>query len=73
VDDWSVVPQLECLCQRLMICCPKHNPPRIRLYFRFEAFLATIETPQFDYDIGGGTENYTEIAARAFPRERRYA
>ncbi|WP_454270762.1 class I SAM-dependent methyltransferase, partial [Roseovarius sp. MBR-51] len=33
----------------------------------FEAFLQTIETPKVIYDIGGGTGNYAEIAARACP------
>jgi SAM-dependent methyltransferase len=33
----------------------------------FETFLATIEAPKVIYDIGGGTGNYTKIAAHAFP------
>lgn len=45
----------------------KHNPEYQALLQDFEAFLATIETPQMIYDIGGGTGNYTEIAARACP------
>ncbi|WP_299350802.1 class I SAM-dependent methyltransferase [uncultured Shimia sp.] len=45
----------------------EHNPAYQALLHEFEAFLATIETPQSIYDIGGGTGNYTEIAARACP------
>ncbi|MGB5863261.1 MAG: methyltransferase domain-containing protein [Sulfitobacter sp.] len=45
----------------------EHNPEYQTLLHDFEAFLATIETPQLIYDIGGGTGNYTEIAARACP------
>jgi SAM-dependent methyltransferase len=45
----------------------EHNPAYQALQHDFEAFLATIETPQLIYDIGGGTGNYTEIAARACP------
>jgi ubiquinone/menaquinone biosynthesis C-methylase UbiE len=45
----------------------EHNPAYQAILQDFEAFLATIETPQLIYDIGGGTGNYTEIAARAFP------
>jgi len=45
----------------------KHNPEYQSLLQDFEAFLATIETPWVIYDIGGGTGNYTEIAARACP------
>lgn len=45
----------------------EHNPEYQALLHDFEAFLATIETPQLIYDIGGGTGNYTEIAARACP------
>lgn len=45
----------------------EHNPEYQALLQGFEAFLATIDTPQLIYDIGGGTGNYTEIAARACP------
>jgi len=45
----------------------EHNPEYQALLQDFEAFLATIETPHLIYDIGGGTGNYTEIAARACP------
>ncbi|MDA3856932.1 MAG: class I SAM-dependent methyltransferase [Roseovarius sp.] len=45
----------------------EHNPEYQALLQDFEAFLATIKTPQLIYDIGGGTGNYTEIAARAYP------
>ncbi|WP_040650293.1 class I SAM-dependent methyltransferase [Roseovarius sp. 217] len=45
----------------------EHNPEYQALLRDFEAFLATIETPKVIYDIGGGTGNYTEIAARACP------
>jgi len=44
-----------------------HNPEYQALMHEFEAFLATISTPKTIYDIGGGTGNYTEIAARNFP------
>ncbi|MDO9638454.1 MAG: class I SAM-dependent methyltransferase [Pseudotabrizicola sp.] len=45
----------------------QHNPEYQALLHGFEAFLGTIETPQLIYDIGGGTGNYTQIAARVFP------
>ena len=45
----------------------EHNPEYQSILQDFEAFLATIETPKLIYDIGGGTGNYTQIAARAFP------
>lgn len=45
----------------------EHNPEYQILLQDFEDFLATIKTPQLIYDIGGGTGNYTEIAARACP------
>lgn len=45
----------------------EHNPEYQALLQNFEAFLATIETPKLIYDIGGGTGNYTEIAAHACP------
>lgn len=45
----------------------EHNPEYQTLLHGFEAFLTTIEIPQLIYDIGGGTGNYTEIAARACP------
>tara|TARA_R110002051_G_scaffold63765_2_gene116015 strand:+ start:2238 stop:2972 length:735 start_codon:yes stop_codon:yes gene_type:complete len=45
----------------------EHNPEYQALLRAFEDFLATIETPQLIYDIGGGTGNYTGIAARACP------
>ncbi len=45
----------------------EHNPEYQALLQDFEEFLATIKTPQLIYDIGGGTGNYTEVAARAFP------
>jgi ubiquinone/menaquinone biosynthesis C-methylase UbiE len=42
----------------------KHNPEYQAILHDFERFLETIETPQVIYDIGGGTGNYTQIAAR---------
>tara|TARA_R110000787_G_scaffold120044_5_gene230995 strand:+ start:3663 stop:4508 length:846 start_codon:yes stop_codon:yes gene_type:complete len=45
----------------------EHNPEYQAILRDFEAFLATIETPKLIYDIGGGTGNYTQIAASAFP------
>lgn len=44
-----------------------HNPEYQALMKGFEAFLAGIEIPRLIYDIGGGTGNYTEIAARVCP------
>jgi ubiquinone/menaquinone biosynthesis C-methylase UbiE len=44
-----------------------NNPAYQALLRDFEAFLETIEKPSLIYDIGGGTGNYTQIAARAFP------
>jgi ubiquinone/menaquinone biosynthesis C-methylase UbiE len=46
----------------------EHNPEYQAILQGFETFLATIRTPKVIYDIGGGTGNYTEIAARACPR-----
>ncbi|WP_246831398.1 class I SAM-dependent methyltransferase [Pseudotabrizicola formosa] len=45
----------------------EHNPEYQALLHDFEAFLATIEKPRLIYDIGGGTGNYTKIAARICP------
>jgi len=45
----------------------EHNPAYQALLREFEDFLETIETPGLIYDIGGGTGNYTEIAARICP------
>jgi SAM-dependent methyltransferase len=45
----------------------EHNPEYQALMQDFEAFLATIEAPRLIFDIGAGTGNYTEIAARACP------
>lgn len=45
----------------------EHNPEYQALLHDFEAFLATIEKPRLIYDIGGGTGNYTKIAARDCP------
>ncbi|WP_247716919.1 class I SAM-dependent methyltransferase [Gymnodinialimonas ceratoperidinii] len=45
----------------------EHNPAYQELLQDFEAFLGTIETPRLIYDIGGGTGNYTEVAARTCP------
>ncbi|MFN4156224.1 MAG: class I SAM-dependent methyltransferase [Paracoccaceae bacterium] len=45
----------------------EHNPEYQSILHDFEAFLRTIETPRVIYDIGGGTGNYTEIAARLCP------
>ena len=44
-----------------------HNPEYQALMHEFEAFLAEIKTPRLIYDIGGGTGNYTDIAARTCP------
>ncbi|WP_315899540.1 class I SAM-dependent methyltransferase [Roseovarius atlanticus] len=45
----------------------KHNPEYKALMQEFEDFLSGIETPGIIYDVGGGTGNYTEIAARLCP------
>jgi len=45
----------------------EHNPEYQLLMRDFEAFLKEIEAPGVIYDIGGGTGNYTEIAARVCP------
>ena len=45
----------------------QHNPEYQALLQEFESFTATIDPPRLIYDIGGGTGNYTEIAARVFP------
>ena len=44
-----------------------HNPEYLALMHEFEDFLAAIKMPRLIYDIGGGTGNYTEIAARTCP------
>ncbi|MBO9428102.1 class I SAM-dependent methyltransferase [Sulfitobacter sp. R18_1] len=44
-----------------------HNPEYQALMQGFEDFVTTIEPPSVIYDIGGGTGNYTQIAAKAFP------
>ena len=45
----------------------EHNPEYQSLIEGFSNFLSTIEAPRVIYDIGGGTGNYTQAAARAFP------
>ena len=45
----------------------EYNPEYQALLHDFEAFLHTIKTPLLIYDIGGGTGNYTKIAARSCP------
>ena len=45
----------------------KHNPEYKALMQEFEDFLTGIDTPKIIYDVGGGTGNYTEIAARLCP------
>jgi ubiquinone/menaquinone biosynthesis C-methylase UbiE len=45
----------------------EHNPAYQALLHDFEGFLSTIKSPEVIYDIGGGTGNYTKIAARAWP------
>jgi SAM-dependent methyltransferase len=45
----------------------ENNPAYQALLRDFETFLGSIEAPRLIYDIGGGTGNYTEIAARMFP------
>ena len=44
-----------------------HNPEYRALMHDFETFLTTIKAPSLVYDIGGGTGNYTEIAAHSLP------
>ncbi|WP_018302380.1 class I SAM-dependent methyltransferase [Wenxinia marina] len=48
----------------------EHNPAYRALLDDFRSFLGTIERPGLIYDIGGGTGNYTGIAAAAFPDSR---
>lgn len=45
----------------------EHNPAYRELLADFREFLTTIEAPRLVYDIGGGTGNYTAIAADSFP------
>jgi ubiquinone/menaquinone biosynthesis C-methylase UbiE len=45
----------------------EYNPAYQALLQDFESFITTIEPPRVIYDIGGGTGNYTQIAARTFP------
>src|SRR6056297_1583361 len=45
----------------------EHNPAYQALLRDFEGFLSTIRPPELIYDIGGGTGNYTKIAAHACP------
>lgn len=42
-----------------------HNPAYQALLQDFEAFITNIDTPDVIYDIGGGTGNHTEVAARS--------
>lgn len=44
-----------------------HNPAYQALLRGFEDYLETIDAPAVIYDIGGGTGNYSQIAARKFP------
>ncbi|MBY6201412.1 class I SAM-dependent methyltransferase [Maritalea mobilis] len=45
----------------------EYNPAYQELVQDFAAFLSTIEAPDLVYDIGGGTGNYTQVAARSCP------
>lgn len=45
----------------------ENNPAYQALLRSFGEFLETMEPPRLIYDIGGGTGNYTELAARMFP------
>ncbi|NKX45922.1 class I SAM-dependent methyltransferase [Roseicyclus persicicus] len=45
----------------------EHNPAYQAILRDFEAFLATIDVPRVIYDVGGGSGNYTRIAAEACP------
>ena len=65
-DDRSVLVDWSAYATAYDLLC-EHNPEYQALLHDFEAFLATIKTPRLIYDIGGGTGNYTEIAARACP------
>ena len=47
-----------------------HNPAYQALLQDFERFIKTIDAPGVIYDIGGGTGNYTEIAARTCPQAK---
>ncbi|HGG63018.1 MAG TPA: class I SAM-dependent methyltransferase [Rhodobacteraceae bacterium] len=50
----------------------EHNPAYQELLAEFEAFLAANEPPQVIYDVGGGTGNYAQIAARMCPESSIY-
>lgn len=45
----------------------EHNPAYQDLLKGFESFLASIDAPQSICDLGGGTGNFAEIAARLCP------
>lgn len=45
----------------------EHNPEYQALLRHFEDFITSIKPPQVIYEIGGGTGNYTQIAAQACP------
>lgn len=45
----------------------EYNPAYQQLLDEFEKVLLKIEAPRLIYDIGGGTGNYSEIAARRCP------
>lgn len=45
----------------------EHNPAYQQLLEEFESFLAGVEAPGVIYDLGGGTGNYAQLAARRFP------
>jgi len=44
-----------------------HNPAYRELLDHFRSFLGEIDGPELIYDIGGGTGNFTEIAAKLCP------
>ncbi|MGB3624819.1 MAG: methyltransferase domain-containing protein, partial [Henriciella sp.] len=44
-----------------------HNPAYRELLGDFRSFIGKIDQPEVIYDIGGGTGNYTEIAAELCP------
>ncbi|WP_146010310.1 class I SAM-dependent methyltransferase [Acidimangrovimonas sediminis] len=49
-----------------------YNPAYQELLEEFEGTLSGMDTPRLIYDIGGGTGNYSEIAARKFPESSVY-
>lgn len=50
----------------------EHNPAYQDLLGEFQSVLANMDAPRVIYDVGGGTGNYSQIAAQKYPESSIY-